>query len=571
MFKIRVLLIPAVILSFLACSSTKSEIEPNNSRWAAQQIRPGDVIKGSISSVSDNDCFSIVVPDRRWFNTSLFIELQHPSLVDLMLIIYKDDKIIKIIDGFASSEERGGKKPRPTSANVKEVFANLPLLPGKYVFILKKTPGGMGALPVDYKFSLKKSSRSDFSELEPNDSRKIANSIEIDSSVEGYISPGLNPLVRNRIEEDWYKLNIQVSNKSFLDVEVSGVPGVDLVLSIFDSNGKLLKEADSHQEHTGEKIKRLGILSTNIVYIKVAPKTIFSFNNTIPYTLVTSITRYTEGNELEPNDSVKTSNPVSINKDVTGFLTPVNDKDYFKVTIPQSGRYMIRARVKGVTDVDIGIAVYNSFGSLLKKYNSGKKGDPEFISNLGIVTKENDEVFYIKVYSIDGQSEREEYTLNVSFFEYNSAGEFEPNDSIGAATPVVFDSSTGKKTGFISPRGDADFYSFTISENRNISIKVSGVPAIDLLLKIYNDKRKSIRSSDGAGLHEGEYLSTDLKGPATYYLMLKAKKKDQSNSRNPYTIQINDSKPKTLPEGRYQSTNTNTGTNIKPKDIKESN
>jgi len=152
-----------------ACSSAITEQEPNNSISSAQIIKPGDVIEGKILNQADRDCFFVHVPGRKWMNKVINLKLTHSVLADIKINIYKNGKLIKQVDDFAVRGSRYGRKTIPQGNETVEQFANLALFPGRYVFMLRLASRSRQKLPVSYVFTTKMESRSDVSEIEPND------------------------------------------------------------------------------------------------------------------------------------------------------------------------------------------------------------------------------------------------------------------------------------------------------------------------------------------------------------------------------------------------------------------
>ncbi len=551
-----------LFLNISGCSTTKNEREPNNGLLQAQEIVPGDVIKGLISNKKDKDYYSLNVTDSKWINKALHIVLEHGNNYDLALDIYIENKLIKTIDNYASINSQSGRKPLAKSKQAFEVMANLALYPGSYHFVIRPSIDQKSKVSANYKISFFQESRSDFSEIEPNDSIKSANLIENNIAIEGFFSPGNNPFVKKNFEIDFYKVVISATNKTLLSVEVSGVPGIDSIISIYDNNGRMIKESNNSGLHIGEKIKNIGIKKSGTYYISLKTVQLFTYNNKIPYSIRVETTSYSFGEELEPNDKLKDANPIKIDEKISGMISALTDEDYFSFIVPQPGSYMFSARLKDLLNVDTAITIYNSYGKKIREFNSAQSGQAEYIANIGIKTTKYDEKYFIKVHSKKGYNDSDKYEMIISLFESSQQGEYEPNDNRKNSNGLI---DSVKKRGFIYPQNDIDWYSFSLKENKNILIEAKGIDGVNLVLTIFDNKGKKIRSANGSGLNENEKIKTDLQGPAVYYLTLSSLKESQFNVRSPYQLLFKSFDPITLPIGVTQLSN------VSPQKLTETN
>jgi len=426
-----------IIFSFLNCSSVKEENEPNNNLSQAQIVKFGDVVEGEISTKADRDYYSLNVIGNKWINKSLYIVLEHTSKDDLVIDIYKNNKLIKIVDNYASFDSKSGRKPLAKGKLSSEIFANLSMFPASYHFVVRASKKQYRKIRGSYKISFLEEVRSDFSEIEPNDNFESANLIENDTAIEGYYSPGTNPLKNNHYEGDYFKVNISATNKTLLSVEVSGVPGIDPILSIYNEAGKLMKKVNNSGLHRGEKIKNIGIKQNGNYYILVRAAKLFVYNNKIPYSIKVEITSYSYGEELEPNDKLREANPIKVDEKVSGMLSSVSDKDFYSFIVPQPGSYMFSARLKDLLDVNSAITLYNSYGKKIREFNSAGVGQAEYIANIGIKTIKYDEKYFIKVHSKKGYNDNDKYEMIISLFESSLQGEYEPNDTLNSSNGLI--------------------------------------------------------------------------------------------------------------------------------------
>ena len=552
---IRLLVLFFIISLWTACGSSRPEREPNNSFRQALPVLPGQTVRGEISRAHDRDVFRLTIRDKKDINRVIRLELKHGKKSDLRIVIHKNGKRIKIIDDYCRPTGASYGRMRPTDTSVVEGMANLALYPGDYYFTVQASGGGKGVFPASYTLSFRTESRSEFTEIEPNDSLQTATDLDAGVSIEGYLSPMGNWSARGRRERDYYKFHIAASNKTVIDVKVTGVPGTDMVLAVLDNRGALIRRSDSSGMHMGETISKLGIRDGGDYYILVHSKNKISGSHTAPYTLRIDVDVYQKGQEMEPNDSIRDANPADTGEKITGYFNQQNDKDLYSFKIPQPGRYIFSARLKDVTDVDSYIQVFDKNGNRLTSIDLRKAGEAEYIANLPLRSTAYDQQFYILVGAKSGSNSDEPYELYLGLHEANLMGEFGDNNSRQKANPLTPDT---EKKGFLYPQGDQDWYSFRIEENRHCRIRLSGVNGVDFILELYNGKGDKLRIVNGSGINEGESIITDLPGPGVYFLRVRGRKNYQANAREAYSLVARLSAPRSLPRGITSTTEKNT-------------
>jgi len=504
-------------------------------------------VNGEVRRFQDKDVFLLTISGGKQVNRVIRLRLEHKSSSDLRIVVFKNGECIKIVDDFCLPTGARRGRIRPARKSVREEMANLAQYPGNYYFVVRAAAGGKGRFPAKYTLSLLNESRSEFTEIEPNDSLGNATPVEAAVSIEGYLSPMGNLAAGGRRERDYYKLRVTATNKTVIDIKVTGVPGTDIVLSLLDSRGTLIRRSDSSGMHMGESINKLGIRKGGDYYILLHPKKVFSGSHSAPYTLRVDVESYQKGQEMEPNDSIREANPVDAGEKVSGFFNQSNDEDVYSFKIPHPGRYILSARLKDVADVDSFIQVFDRKGNQLISINLSGAGEPEYIANLPLLSTAYDQIFYILVGSRKGKNSDDPYELYIGIHEASFMGEFGDNNSRLTANMLNLNS---EKKGFLYPQGDRDWYSFRISENQHLRISLSGVNGVDFTLGLFDTSGKELRSVNGSGMSEGESIMTDLVGPAVYYLRVAGLEGFHANAREAYTLIARSSAPGTLPAGQ---------------------
>jgi len=356
-------------------------------------------------------------------------------------------------------------------------------------------------------------------ECEPNDRRDEANEIHLGQSMTGHF--------HKRGDYDWYRLAISVPGKNIIRIDLSGVPDVDVSLAIYDESGHQLKSAHTAKKGEPEAITSFGV-TEGTYFITAYGRDI---NDKDPYTLSTQlIGPWEEGKEFEPNDSRDQANEIRLGETAQGLFQANNDRDWYKLLIDRPGKSIIRVDLSGVPGVNSVLHINDSKGSLVKRSDMQREGEPEEIINFGVT----EGFYYIEIStSANQKNENETYALStVLVGPWEEGLEFESNDDRKKANEIELDS---KIEGHIQPNNDSDYYLITIPEpGMDIFVVELSSPAqANLHLELSDAEGKRIKSSElgGKGVKEqivkmkfssGQYYiyvsSSEVIADATYIL-----------------------------------------------------
>ena len=453
-YKKSILLIIFIIF-FVSCKKSKIyETEPNNTFETANKIEIGKEIEGYLDTENDIDNFILDINEAQ----ILRINLSGVKGVNHAISIYKREsnifRLIKIIDD--------NRKSAP------ETFANLYASAGQYIFSIRHGDKDEKKGNKENPYILKITSRPYTNEeREPNDTSSSANEIFFDQPITGYFSPGRNPLNIDQenpmVELDWFKFDVTQSDNTYslIDVSISGVSGIDSVISIFNSLGEELVTVDNAGTGEGEHVTDLGLRDTGTYYIRTYAKN-FSFNNDTPYVLTVTSKPYDSDYELEPNNSFEQANTI-MNNSIRGKISSISDIDFFRFSSPTRNRYY-----------KINCELSDGFFPTLTVYDSNKN-ELFKINNFG---SDQDIIppFFVKdsIYISLSVSKMppNESNYKITMEEYYPEGqmEMEPNNSKETANVI-----TNRMSGFINSKNDADYYLYKCEERKKVKITVKGV------------------------------------------------------------------------------------------------
>jgi len=256
-----------------------------------------------------------------------------------------------------------------------------------------------------------------------------------------------------------------------------------------------------------------------------------------------------EGNfcpEGEPNNTFATATLLTTCTGGAGQISVVGDVDYYKFVIPTAGS-SLRAEITDVLGTPNTCPA--SFDSKIYLYDASMTqiglDDDDGMDACSIITPANDPfatnlpagTYFIKVEEYNNDGTSPPYILSVGVLapgcgdlitqtgeqcddgntvsgdgcsatcqiEGNYCAQQEVNDNIASATPITSMCADGA-SGIITPIGDKDFFSFTVSATDSsvraqiTNVTGSGCPAFDSVLRLYNSAGTEIGSDDNDGV-----------------------------------------------------------------------
>ena len=192
--------------------------------------------------------------------------------------------------------------------------------------------------------------KADVVEHEPNNTPGYANLLPMGMTVRGAIGKALEG---GQSDVDYYRIPAGRGPRVF-SARVEGVPGMDLVLELFDSQGRRLAKADAHGRGGGERQQPIAIPTTETflavreVWIQGVPPMETPDDR---YALTARWGPPEAGWELEPNDTEALASPLAAGASVRGYLADAEDKDWFAVTAAKDGELTVRVTPPAEVDV----------------------------------------------------------------------------------------------------------------------------------------------------------------------------------------------------------------------------
>ncbi len=279
-------------------------------------------------------------------------------------------------------------------------------------------------------------------------------------------------------------------------VELSGVPGVDLVLEILSGDGAKLWLANDGGPGEPEVVPNIAFEAGHTYYLRVRALGDKS-DPAHPYELVLRSALAAPNAEREPNDDPARANAQAAPGDANGFFGRRRDEDWFRVPIATAPG-ILRLELTPVEGVAPELRVMAG-QTVLASARAGR-GEELRLRNVGIPAA-GDALVVLK--AAEGRNVLDRWSLKLGVEPPLDGAEREPNDTAEKAQTIAVDGAP--VAGFLWP-GDVDFYRVSGAADQLFSVEVEGVDKVDLKLDRLAADGRLLAHADDAGVGLGERL-----------------------------------------------------------------
>ncbi len=161
------------------------------------------------------------------------------------------------------------------------------------------------------------------------------------------------PLNDRESDVDYYRVPAGKGPRA-VHARLEGIPGVDLVIDLYDAQGRRIAKSDARGRGLGEWLQPTSIGPTE-AYIAVREVWIDGTKPTAnaldPYTLTARWGPPQPEWELEPNDWPTAATPLSGGARVRGYLGSGEDRDWYVITPTKTG--LVMGSVNAPAGVDV--------------------------------------------------------------------------------------------------------------------------------------------------------------------------------------------------------------------------
>ena len=391
---------------------------------------------------------------------------------------------------------------------------------------------------------------TEVTEQEPNNDRRAAQEVPVPARIDGRIEPRSGP---DGPDADWYAFRIEAERPAVLDLELTGLPGLDLGFDLYHLGLKgeqKLLSVNAGGPGEGEKLPNVRV--TNGRYLlhlfaevpakpkKAKKKPAGEEKSGYRFSLLLSTD--IRNRETEPNDSVADALPLDLPFEVTGSLSSAKDRDLFAVDVLKLSTLSCLALeltppLGGTVSLTVTTQNREELASLTA--SKGKKG---WLPNLAIL--EGNTTYYLAIASVEGKPARGEYVLKARNDRLDERTELEPNDRAGTAMRLFYDeplqgwlpSDPDVDWFFLEPATDWGQEEGEKPEVPALDITVSSLPGADLSLALFDaDASTPLGTFNLGGKGDGEEVpNLPMPGQRLY---LKLSSAAGSNAQARYTIQ----------------------------------
>lgn len=489
------------------------EKEPNDYHTWALALPPGTSGRGYINEPRmrteqlgpDRDYYRFEVPGDR--PHILWAKLTGVPKINLYLSIH-DQKNEKIY--MQDANEDGGD----------EIIVNLTMAPGTYYFQVGERwlSSNFGQdLKNPYTLSWRLSEPSPGEEIEPNDSRPTANTLQAGQGVKGYIhSAG---------DADFFHLNF---GARMLRLDFRPIPNVPLTVGFWDAHGKDPLRRMVVQPKDGLVLRRFSPQALGADYLSVSGAG-GAHSLTGQYEITVSFESTGDQFEVEPNDQVARANPLTgLSGAVIGAIPHGTDRDFFSMAF---------TRDMSVSLSLLAPAQLPQIRYCLMPVNRCVTTWSETMEiNHQVVAKGK---YWIEIEGGKSFHPDAAYTLRWSFEVASDTDEREPNNKVGQAGKITPGTQI---RGFLLPAADVDYYGFSIGGTAAnppvVQVELSGGEAIDPSLAII-DSYGNVTVEDARGIYSGvRRVKTALHPTHRYFIRVKEKSGNAGSPKIPYLLRL---------------------------------
>jgi serine/threonine-protein kinase len=200
-------------------------------------------------------------------------------------------------------------------------------------------------------------------EVEPNDTAAQASPIGNDHTVRGHVA-GVS-------DRDFYRFAVE-RGAHVLHVDLTGIPKLDLRLTVYDPRGQRIAEADALGPGESETLPDLRLDGPGDFYIEVRSAAGETAENARDWYALTARWQPLGPNqEAEPNDTQAQAQPLPLEQAMRGYAGRAGDVDYYYLRGEGGGT--VSGELSGIDGVDLKIVVLPSG----RVFDSGGPGAAE--------------------------------------------------------------------------------------------------------------------------------------------------------------------------------------------------
>ncbi|MGN9020215.1 pre-peptidase C-terminal domain-containing protein [Lachnospiraceae bacterium HCP1S3_C3] len=292
-------------------------------------------------------------------------------------------------------------------------------------------------------------------ELESNNTIEESNGIEVNRQYWGKLA--------SDEDVDYYKFKIENAGKISITFQHSKIDNGDRLWEIYLIDSKTDNEIIQFNSVGGTTNGESDVarIPAGEYYVRVNSY----YYSDKDYMFKVNFSEESDLYEKEPNDQIDIANNININTNYSGNLQSDRDVDYYKFSIENKGKINISFEHEKIDSGDRLWEVYLLDGvsdnTIITLFSSGREAILQ--SDCARIPPGD---YYLKINSYDYSNK--DYNFTVNFESESEQYESENNNEFSLANDLTM----GKKyIGNIQTDNDVDYYCFTVTETRNISVR----------------------------------------------------------------------------------------------------
>ncbi len=488
-------------------STVSTEVEPNGSFFAANQVAPDRPFTAKIGERNDEDYLKIHLPSAG----RLVAELSNvPTHLRLELTFYNAYwEWLGIYDSAAS--------PGDDVSLARDLVA-----PGlTYLRIREVT----GAANPDFTYTLLLRFTPAPDPFEPNNEILDATLLTA-ATVQAYHYPAG--------DEDWYR--VWVPQGSHLQARLDSAPAdVRSEIALYGRNREWLGRWES-ATNPGDRVSvDLGAPApvAGFHYLRVRNLSGLSWTDTYQLTVTGAQPGFIPEAlprlvELEPNDAIADATPFAFGPPLAATFGVARDQDWFTLAIPSPG--ILRVAVSNISlKVTASLRVTRHDGQQVAYRAATNPGDPLVLE----VRVLDDGPYYLQLLGDAGFAPDERYSLLAEFLPV--VDPFEPNQRLQEPTVLTQQNRVQAR---IFDVGDLDCYRVRALAGQTLRVVVADVPAtIRPQIEVFDHDARLVAQKLASNEGQEISLSLPVAASADYTLRIRDVG-DNSFSPDPYTLVV---------------------------------
>ncbi len=347
-------------------------------------------------------------------------------------------------------------------------------------------------------------------EAEPNDVRDKAGALPLPGGIEGALA--------SPTDIDFYK--VESGAARVVNVRLTGPAadggGSDLVLTLYDADGKPIAQSDRGPAGALEALPNVGLAQGAVHFVSVssfakkekkrkgkeaakpAEAAAAGDKKAAPgsYQLTAEIFRPGASEEAEPNDDPAGAREVLLDEEMAGYAGWGKDRDHWKLSLAGfRGGYVLDLAIDGVEGVGL---VAELLGEGDKPIATRKSDKGRGLRVRALLPEAGAKHWLIR---LSGSRSNPEvpYKLKTTARELAEGDEAEPNDDAARAITIgpLGDGLEGERRGYLDG-GDLDAYRLEgVREPLSLTLSVAPPAGVDVSLRVLSGTREVVKADTG--------------------------------------------------------------------------